>query len=150
MNDHNEALRLAGELAKWARDYATTDFTDDMATKAAALLRQQAERITELEKMQDESSDVEASLRAQIAGLTAERDQLRAEVETLKVALRMGAEAEVARAHEVVGLRAEAERLRSAVRAFCDATSWSAQSWKDQPYIKPLFDLARTTHKDEG
>lgn len=38
-------------------------------------------------------------------------------------------------------LRTEVERLHSAVRAFCDATSWSAQSWKNQPYIKTLFDI---------
>ena len=45
MTDTTEAVRLADELDKWARDYATTDYTEDMATKSAALLR----RIPELE-----------------------------------------------------------------------------------------------------
>jgi len=39
MTDTPEAVRLADELTKWARDYATTDYTEEMATKAAALLR---------------------------------------------------------------------------------------------------------------
>lgn len=104
MTDHHEALRLA-------------DFCDGnvLYHPAAALIRKQAERIAELES----AHAIAIEIGAQYA---AERDQLRAEVES----------------------------LRSAVNAFCDATSWGAKSWKDQPYIKPLFDLAGTTHKDEG
>ena len=56
MTDTTESVRLADELDKWARDYATTDYTEDMATKSADLLRR-------------------------IPGLEAERDQLRAELE---------------------------------------------------------------------
>lgn len=114
----------------------------DLDSLAFGMVNQQAERIAKLES----AHAIAIEIGAQYA---AERDQLRTEVEKLKVALRMGAKAEVARAHEVVGLRAEVESLRSAVNAFCDATIWSAQSWKDQPHIKPLFDHARTTHKDE-
>lgn len=51
-----EALRLADELAAWASDYATTDYTDEMATKAAAEFRR----------------------------LSAERDRLAAECEALR------------------------------------------------------------------
>ena len=45
----SEALRLADELDSWAKDYATTDYTDAMAVQSASLLRTQAARIAELE-----------------------------------------------------------------------------------------------------
>lgn len=111
MTDHNEAMRLADEEASGAWIVGTKQW----CAEAAALIRQQAERISEL----GSAHAIAIEIGAQYA---AERDQLRAEVES----------------------------LRSAVNAFCDATSWSAQSWKDQPFIKPLFDLAGITHKDEG
>lgn len=119
--DRNEAMRLADALERPGVRYAAE--TEDQAklrrikaqAEAAALLRQQAERIAELE--------AEVQEQARVNGIGAERE---------------------------LALMAEVESLRSAVNAFCYATSWSAQSWKDQPYIKPLFDIARTTHKDEG
>ena len=31
--------------------------------------------------------------------------------------------------------------FREAVHKFCEGSSWACQSGKDQPHIKPLFDL---------
>lgn len=150
MTDRNEALRLA-------------DFCDGnvLYRPAADLLRQQAERIAELES----AHAIAIEIGAQYA---AERDTLRAEVETLKVALRMGAEAEVARAHEVVGLREEVERLRADAERYqwlrlehqrhdpiCHL-SWkrngdrSSSEWVNTADLDTAIDHARTTHKDEG
>tara|TARA_R100000365_G_C2748574_1_gene80556 strand:+ start:7296 stop:7682 length:387 start_codon:yes stop_codon:yes gene_type:complete len=117
------------------------------------------------EAMEDEGVSMTAldglSLQAAalLRQLSAERDQLRAEVETLKVALRMGAEAEVARAHEVVGLRAEVERLRSDAdryrwladcNNFYEAICLMANPKLTAHALGEAIDHARTTHKDEG
>lgn len=55
----SEAVRLADELDKWARDYATTDYTEDMATKSAAL---------STPAQAQQSIDAEALIRAVLPG----------------------------------------------------------------------------------
>jgi hypothetical protein len=42
----------------------------------------------------------------------------------------------------------ENAKLRDAISAFCAGASWSHAEWKNQPHIKPLFDLANV--QDEG
>lgn len=49
MTDTTEAVRLAGLLEQWARDYAGTTYEEDTLTQSAALLR----RIPELEAERD-------------------------------------------------------------------------------------------------
>ena len=102
MTNRNEALRLADELAG-DQLYGLQRRCRD---EAAALLRQQAERIAELEAERDQHKHTATSLLSLLAdirmacgdngnrmqpelvefigSLTAERDQLRAEVERLK------------------------------------------------------------------
>lgn len=36
----------------------------------------------------------------------------------------------------------EIARMRGAIATFAKGQSWAAQGWKDQPHIKPLFDIA--------
>lgn len=122
MTDRNEALRLA-------------DFCDGnvLYRPAAALLRQQAERIAELES----AHAIAIEIGAQYA---AEREQLRAEVERL---------------------RADAERYRW-LRDNLES-EWAICEWQDDPdglgyyrdarapeFVDAAIDHARTTHKDEG
>jgi hypothetical protein len=40
-------------------------------------------------------------------------------------------------------LRAEVDQLDFWIKGFCLTQSWSAQAWKDQAGIKPLFDRVR-------
>lgn len=100
----NEALRLADELDyKWQRGL---DPNEGETSQAAALLRQQAERIAELEAERDQHKHTATSLLALLAdirmacgdngkrmqpelvefigAMKAQRDQLRAEVERLR------------------------------------------------------------------
>lgn len=160
MADHNEALRLAQALKN----------RQEVEDEAAALLRQQAERIAELEaellkrhQRLHDTEELAGQYLAQRDDATTERDQLRAEVETLKVALRMGAEAEVARAHEVVGLRAElALRPWRQISPARIAALWAEACKPDRPtrdmveaFVRLVeadhgIDHARTTHKDEA
>lgn len=134
MTDTHEAVRLAGRLDSWARNYSTTDYTDDMATKAASFLR----RIPELEaEVQEQArlngmgAERELALRAQVARLEAENAAWREHAETLThqviccgVAVshpdpdltKHGAYAgkwNSAQAEEVRKLRAERDRLRA-------------------------------------
>lgn len=118
MADHNEALRLT-EACKhgWLENVDPDKCSlDDLL----ALLRQQAEQIKGLWDQHHRDS-------AELRALCAARDAAK------EIARKQAADLDT--------LRAEVESLRSAVNAFCDATSWSAQSWKNQPYIKPLFDI---------
>lgn len=154
--DNSEALRLADELDyKWQRGLAPND---GETRQAAALLRQQAERIAELEAERDQHKHTATSLIALLAdirkacgdngkrmqpelvefigSLTAERDQLRAEVERL---------------------RADAERLDHIEKhARCDPKMdgqhvWWPTNFKNAlrgPNLRGAIDHARTTHKE--
>lgn len=154
----NEALRLADELDyKWQRGLAPND---GETRQAAALLRQQAERIAELEAERDQHKHTATSLLALLAdirmacgdngkrmqpelvefigAMKAQRDQLRAEVERL---------------------RPNAERyewLRDNLES-----EWAICEWQDDPdglgyyrdarashIVDAAIDLARTTHKE--
>lgn len=88
MTDTHEAVRLADRLDSWARNYSTTYYTDDMATQAAALLRRipglEAE-VQEQARLNGMGAERELALRAQVSRLEAERDQLRAELEKVRV-----------------------------------------------------------------
>ena len=41
----------------------------------------------------------------------------------------------------IVKLEEENVKFKEAIGAFCEGAAWACQSWKDQPHIKPLFDL---------
>lgn len=78
--DHNEAMRLAGELVA----PIGTQTSYQTAHEAAALLRKQAERIAELEAERTKLVATVAYDTTMVFDLCAERDTLRAEVERLK------------------------------------------------------------------
>ena len=46
---------------------------------------------------------------------------------------------------EVNSHRREIARLRNAIKQFCDGQASAVELWKDQPHIKPLFDIAEGT-----
>jgi len=52
-----EALALADQLEAWAKDYATTDYADEMATKAAAELRLLHAALDRLERIYTHAFD---------------------------------------------------------------------------------------------
>ena len=79
--DHNEAMRLAGELVA----PIGTQTSYQTAHEAAALLRKQAERIAELEAERTKLVATVAYDTTMVFDLCAERDTLRAEVERLRV-----------------------------------------------------------------
>lgn len=83
MADHNEALRLAEIL-----EGGSHQFNDE----AAALLRQQAERIAELEARVHTCGPACSKAGCINRRLTTERDQLRAEVERLRACHRLPTE----------------------------------------------------------
>lgn len=163
MPDHNEAMRLADRISPETDWYEFDQVT--WCNEAAALLRQQAERIAELEKMQDESSDVEASLRDQLAETQAERDQHQATATALIALL-----ADIRKACgdngkrmqpelvEFIGamsaerdqLRAEVERMDFIEKEFGDVLLLELA--KDLPRadmpFREAIDAARTTHKE--
>jgi hypothetical protein len=43
---------------------------------------------------------------------------------------------------ELAAALSEIDRLKTAIKEFAYAQRWAHQSWKDQPAIKPLFDIA--------
>jgi len=47
-------------------------------------------------------------------------------------------------ANEVEQLEAESQRLREVIKQFAYSQRWAHRTWKDQPGIKPLFDIADT------
>lgn len=75
MTDRNEAMRLADELVA----PIGTQTSYQTAHQAAALLRQQAERIAELE-LQPTFAQLASYLAVKLAAVEAEREQLRAEL----------------------------------------------------------------------
>lgn len=132
MTDRNEALRLAEWLA--------ANYEADEIDQAAALLRQQADRIAEIEKEGAELFGKVFSLGYELGQMEDQRDQLRAEVERL---------------------RADAERYRW-LRDNLES-EWAICEWQDDPdglgyyrdarapeFVDAAIDHARTTHKDEG
>ncbi len=42
----------------------------------------------------------------------------------------------------------ERNEIIDAIITFCKHAEWSAQIWKDQDHIKPLFDIARKYSKE--
>lgn len=78
MDDHNEAMRLADDLDRQWRDDA---LNYDTAIEAATLIRQQDERIAELEARLHTCGPTCSKAGCINRRLTAERDTLRAEVE---------------------------------------------------------------------
>ena len=134
MTDRNEALRLI-EIAS-----GYTGLTVDEANQAAALLRQQAERIAELEGERGNLLETVAADTTMLFDLCAERDRLRAEVERLRVD-----------AERYQWLRFEHQRHDP----ICHL-SWkrngdrSSSEWVNTTDIDTALDHARTTHKDEG
>lgn len=136
MTDRNEALRLAeppniDNLKKIAASDSTTAIRN--ALLASIKWIQCLEQSLKFEQA--------ASFRNQVAELSAERDQLRAEVERLKP-----------NADRYEWLRDDLD------------SDWSICKWGDDPiygagYYRPdhlpvvadaMIDHARTTHKDEG
>lgn len=147
--DRNEALRLAEWLQSAVQTYPQMSEdepggycteVDQVMDQAAALLRQQAERIAELESRVHTCGPTCSKAGCINRRLTAERDQLRAEVERL---------------------RADAERYRW-LRDNLES-EWAICEWQDDPdglgyyrdarapeFVDAAIDHARTTHKDEG
>ena len=80
MDDHNEAMRLADDLDRQWRDDA---LNYDTAIEAATLIRQQDERIAELEARIHTCGPTCSKAGCINRRITAERDTLRAEVERL-------------------------------------------------------------------
>lgn len=121
MTDRNEALRLADELDyKWQRGLAPND---GETRQAAAILRQQAERIAELEGELRQMTNNAADLAVHSQEVEAERDQLRAEVERL---------------------RTNAERyewLRDNLES-----EWAICEWQDDPDGLGYYRDARASH----
>jgi len=144
MTDRNEALRLADALDA---EVVRTVQLDVTHSQAAALLRQQAERIAELEVaraidtfghnvMAGRAQLQMVRLESRLQSLTAERDQLRAEVERLMV---------------------DAERLDHIEKhARCDPKMdgqhvWWPTKFNDAlrgPTLRAAIDAARTSHKE--
>lgn len=86
MTDTPEAVRLADELDKWARNYASTTYEDDMATKSAALLRRIPELDAEVQEqalLNGMGAERELALRAQVSRLEAEKAAWKEHAETL-------------------------------------------------------------------
>lgn len=75
-------------------------------------------------------------LRAEVKRIAAERDSLNAK-------LQAASEWSAALADEGDGLRSERDVLKAAIVAFCEDNDWSSEDWKEQPHIKPLFDIAK-------
>lgn len=131
MTDRNEALRLADELAG-DQLYGLQRRCRD---EAAALLRQQAERIAELEARVHTCGPTCSKAGCINRRLTAQREQLRAEVEQLRLAEEGAAQAFGDVVQQKRDLEAEVKRL---------------QSLLDGAYASIRQHAARTTHKDEA
>lgn len=134
--DHNEAMRLAescdgnvlhqpaasllrklAEQIKGLWDQHHRDSAELRALCAARdaakeTVRKQAERIAELE-LQPAFAQLASDLAVKLADTEAERDTLREEVEA----------------------------MGKAISDFCDGNRWAVDAWKNQSYIKPLFDI---------
>lgn len=135
----NEALMLA-EACKhgWLEN---TDPDKCGLDDLLALLRQQAERIAELESRVHTCGPTCSKAGCINRRITAERDQLRSELLEQARIIGMGAEREIS-------LVAERDQMSKAICNFCAEASWSVDTWKNQAHIKPLFDIAARTHRD--
>lgn len=124
--DRNEALRLADALVK-----AYPHIYTGLAPSAAALLCQQAERIAELEARVHTCGPTCSKAGCINRRLTTERDQLRAEVERLRV---------------------DAERYQwlADCENFYESICLIANPRLTAHDLGAAIDHARTTHKDEG
>ena len=50
----------------------------------------------------------------------------------------------------ILQLEEENAKMKRAIHAFCEGSSWAAQSWKDQNHIKPLFDMDAQNEKEKA
>lgn len=154
----NEALRLADELAG-DQLYGLQRRCRD---EAAALLRQQAERIAELEAERDQHKHTATSLLALLADIrmACGDNGKRMQPELVEFIGAMKAQREQLRA-EVERLRADAERYRW-LRDNLES-EWAICEWQDDPdglgyyrdarapeFVDAAIDHARTTHKDQA
>lgn len=62
MSAQHEALEQATTLELWARDYATTDYTDEMANRSAALIRRQHTLIVQMSEWAESYLDAQGAL----------------------------------------------------------------------------------------
>lgn len=168
--DNSEAMRLV-EACKhgWLENVDPDKCSlEDLLT----LLRQQAERIAELE-LQPAFAQLASDLAVKLAATEAERDQLRAEVERASNNRDMWKGQCERQAEQLEQLRAEVERLR----VDAERLDWIEHQWLEdlvmglavdcehdgQYYVcgddnktgygdslRAAIDHARTTHKDEG
>lgn len=143
--DHNEAMnQLPHKLATLIKCLPQAPFRDHLAGECI----KQAERIAELVKMQDESSDVEASLRGQVA-------ELEAEVQEQARCNGMGAERELALMAERDRLRVDAERTSnnrdmSALTTQELRDLWDAMSPTQQGAVTRAIAAAHDQGRDQG
>lgn len=163
MTDRNEALRLADELAG-NQLYGLQRRCRD---EAAALLRQQSERIAELEAEVLEQARCTGMGAERELALMAERDRLQAEVERTSNNRDMWKGQCERQAEQLAQMRAEVERLSEffdadmAVSKIFDEvspglTSPPGTEWSDRADAAVArrcaaviaIDLARTTHKE--
>lgn len=140
MTDHNEAMRLAeppniDNLKKIAASDSTTAIRN--ALLAAIKWVQHLEQSLKFEQA--------ASFRDQVAELTAERDQLRAEVERLMAAM------------TVPTIEPNSQNWQGMDGAIAfhlierHADSWADAGRMMREWLEAnALDHARTTHKDEG
>lgn len=153
--DHNEALRLAEAIT----DYSRRGFETEEQAKlrrmashkeAAALLRQQAERIAELEK---EISDLHTTMMAAAVEIQehwgAHCDAEGYGPANLMHRLERGIASQYGYdAKTLLRVQAERDQLRAEVERLHGLCVEQAQELIDRP-VKAI-DHARTTHKDEG
>ena len=153
----NEALRLAEAMED---EGVSMTVLDGLSLQAAALLRQQAERIAELEVERDQHKATATSCLTLLADIrmACGDNGLRMQPELVEFIGAMKAERDQLRA-EVERLRADAERYRW-LKAYDQNSEdmgickWVDEGWSGQWVIEhdpdTAIDLARTTHKDEG
>lgn len=172
MADHNEALRLAEEMEDEGVSMTTLD---SLSLQAAALLRQQAKRIVELE--------AEVLEQARCNGMGAERDALKIAAVYIHSQLRAivqagGSNEAIGREfrkrclpeleEEVTTMRAEVERLQPNAERYVWLrdnleSGWAICEWVDDQdgigyyrdaresqVVDAAIDAARATHKDSA
>ena len=154
-HDNSEAMRLA--------DYARGDEYQRAAEDAVDLIRQQSERIAELEARVHTCGPTCSKAGCINRRVTAERDQLRAEVERTSNNRDMWKGQCERQAEQLAQMRAEVERLRADGERLdwlekCPATQLPKDSEAMRRWlwhrpagagnIRAAIDAARTTHKE--